>query len=115
MKRQKKIENAEHRILTVEVNKEAACLKPCCIHCKPTFDSAVFGTCNIHMEPNEWWRFLSRLELLCRQSTLDHFECNIIHKVAKKAAANSKHGGIVMVPVPELRTIPQDAPLRVLF
>ena len=84
VKRQKKIENAEHRILTVEVNKEAACLKTCCIHCKPTFDSAVFGTCNIHMEPNEWWRFLSRLELLCRQSTLDHFECNVIHKVAKK-------------------------------
>ena len=32
VKRQKKIENAEHRILTVEVNKEAARLKTCCIH-----------------------------------------------------------------------------------
>ena len=67
------------------------------------------------MEPNEWWRFLSRLELLCRQSTLDHFAYNVIHMVAKKAASNSKHGGIVMVPVPKLRTIQQDAPLRVLF
>ena len=118
--RQKKIANAEHRILTTEVNNEAKRLKTCCIHSKPTSDTSVFGTCTVHMEPNEWWRVKSRIEVLSRQITLNHFDCKKLFKPVKK---NSKASGsskivsetFVPVPVPDITSCSDSASLSHFF
>ena len=87
--RQKKLASTEHHIMTVEVNAEAKKLKTCCIHSKPTSDTATFATDTVHMEPNEWWQAISRLEVQARQLTLKHFECKKIWKEVKKGKAVS--------------------------
>ena len=112
--KQKKLANAEHRLCTVAVNEEAKRLKTCCIHCKPTSDTSVFGTCTVHMEPNEWWRVISRVEVLARELTLKHFRCQKIYKQVKKLnTAASKTGkkiqSTLSVPVPDIATCSPEA------
>ena len=81
--KQKKLANAEHRLCTVAVNEEAKRLKTCCIHHKLTSDTSVFGTCTVHMEPNEWWKVISHIEVLARELMLKHFFCKNIQTSEK--------------------------------
>ena len=76
----KKINAATSRILKKEVNAEAARKKTCCIWSAPTLDCNLCTTCNIHMEPNEWLRFLYKLESISRNATMDHFKAPVLYK-----------------------------------
>jgi hypothetical protein len=61
--KQKKNDAATSRILKKEENAEAARIKSCCIWSEPTSDCKFCTTCNIHMEPNDWLKFLYKLEI----------------------------------------------------
>ena len=78
--KQKKIDAATSRILKKEVNAEAARKKTCCIWSAPTLDCNLCTTCNIHMEPNEWLRFLYKLKSISRNATMDHFKAPVLYK-----------------------------------
>ena len=83
----------------------------------PTSESSVFGTCNIHMEPNEgWpWRFLERLEAIVRELTLKYVRCEHLYKVINKSSAASNFKTEIKVKVPFLDSCPADAFLHLYF
>jgi hypothetical protein len=82
--KKKKIRNAEIRLLDKEVNMKAVELKTCCIHMKPVDYAQVFATCSLHLETNEWLRFMKAYETHCGNITLNHHCCKTLEQQMNK-------------------------------